>query len=119
MKKSIVVAALFAIGAFVWSSVTVLAADGATVFKEQKCYKCHGTEGQGNEDSGPKIKGGKFIMETPDTEIVNTIKNGRKGADKKYKDDNNQPKFKKNMPPFAEKLSDEEINAVIQFLKQS
>jgi mono/diheme cytochrome c family protein len=86
--------------------------DGAAVYKKQKCYKCHGTEAQGSEGQGPQLKGGKFINKNSAEDIKKVILNGREGADKKYKE------FKKKMPKFEGKLSDQELDALVQFLKQ-
>jgi mono/diheme cytochrome c family protein len=88
-----------------------LAQDGATLYKDQKCFKCHGLSGQGTEGKGPPLKDSKFVMEGTPDEIKATILNGRRGAEKKY------PEIKQRMPKFEGKLSDAELDTLVQFLK--
>ena len=94
-------AAAFALGA------PAFAADGAAIFKS-KCSACHGQDGAGSA-MAPAFKGNAFIQNSPDTDIAQVIKNGRNGAEKKYKE------FAIGMP--KQTLNDDEIKAVITQLK--
>lgn len=89
---------------------SALASDGAAIFKS-KCSPCHGAEGQGTA-MAPAFKGNAFITGSKDgAEIAATIKEGRAGAAKKYKN------FAIAMP--AQKaLTDDDIKAVIGVLKE-
>lgn len=88
---------------------SAMAADGAAIFKS-KCSPCHGAEGQGTA-MAPKFQGNAFITGGKDADIHATIKNGRAGAEKKYKN------FAIAMPAQGKTLSDEDITAVIGHLK--
>ncbi len=104
MRKLIVMAVLALSVAFVGSA---LAADGAALFKA-KCLACHGPDGKGTA-MAPAFQDNKFIKTSEDDVIAQTIKNGRAGDQKKYK------QFVLAMPPAP--LTDDEISAVITYLK--
>jgi mono/diheme cytochrome c family protein len=78
------------------------AADGAALFAANKCSFCHGPDGKGN----PKMKGvpdftdAAWQKKEGDGELAATIKNG-----------------KKPMPPFGKTLSDNEIKALVAFVR--
>jgi mono/diheme cytochrome c family protein len=88
-------------------SVPALAADGAAIFKT-KCSSCHGQDGAGSA-MAPAFKGNSFIQSSSETDIAQVIKNGRNGAEKKYK------QFAIGMP--KQTLNDDEIKAVVTQLK--
>lgn len=88
-------------------SAPAFAADGASVFKA-KCSACHGQDGAGSA-MAPAFKGNAFIQNSSDADIAQVIKNGRNGAEKKYK------QFAIGMP--KQTLSDDEMKAVVTQLK--
>ncbi len=88
---------------------SAMAANGADIFKH-KCLPCHGAEGAGTA-MAPAFQGNKFIKSSSKDVIMQTIKNGRAGAQKHYK------KFALSMPPWKAALSDDQISAVIDYLK--
>lgn len=88
-------------------SATAFAADGGAIFKS-KCAACHGPDGAGTA-MAPAFKGNQFIKDSPEGDIANVIKNGRNGAEKKYK------QFAIGMP--KQTLNDDEVKAVITQLK--
>lgn len=88
-------------------SAPAIAADGASIFKS-KCSACHGQDGAGSA-MAPALKGNAFIQNGSDSDIAQVIKNGRNGAEKKYKE------FAIGMP--KQTLNDDEIKAVITQLK--
>ncbi|MBI5826937.1 MAG: cytochrome c [Deltaproteobacteria bacterium] len=102
---------LLGVGVFALSVAvagSALAADGAAIFKS-KCAACHGAEGQGTA-MAPAFKGNEFIKKSSVADISLVVKNGRAGAEKKYK------QFAIAMP--AQKtMSDEDIHAVVEFEK--
>src|SRR5712692_1062252 len=76
--------------------------DGAALFK-QKCSMCHGPEGKGFQAlKTPDFTDPKWQEGITDKQIVETIKNGKKGTP---------------MPPFAEKLKDDEIQALVAYIR--
>lgn len=90
------------------ASVSVsFAADGSSIFKS-KCSTCHGAEGQGTA-MAPALKGNEFVKNGADEEIAKVIKEGRNGAEKKYKE------FAIGMP--KQTLNDDEVKAVISQIK--
>lgn len=73
--------------------------DGAALFK-QKCSMCHGADGKGYAAiKTPNFTDPKWQAGITDDQIVETIKNGKKGTP---------------MPPFKDKLKDEEIQALLK-----
>ncbi|MGA3325467.1 MAG: cytochrome c [Terriglobia bacterium] len=76
--------------------------DGGDLFK-QKCSMCHGVDGKGYSSlKTPDFTEPKVQASLTDKEIVETIKNGKKGT---------------AMPAFADKLSDEQINTLLTYLR--
>jgi len=76
--------------------------DGGDLFK-QKCSMCHGVDGKGFPNlKTPDFTDPKVQASLTDKEIVETIKNGKKGT---------------AMPAFADKLSDEQINSLVTYIR--
>jgi mono/diheme cytochrome c family protein len=82
------------------------AADGAALFK-QHCALCHGKDGKANTPVAKKF-GAKDLSasKTEDAEITRQIREGKRDE-----------KGKQLMPPFAEKLSAEDITALVGTVK--
>ena len=69
--------------------------DGAAIFG-QRCAGCHGGDGSGG--IGPRLAGGRVVADFPDPQDqIAVVTNGRGG-----------------MPAFGERLSPEEIAAVVE-----
>ena len=76
--------------------------DGGDLFK-QKCSMCHGVDGKGYSAlKTPDFTDPKVQASLTDKAIVETIKNGKKGT---------------AMPAFAEKLSDEQIQSLLIYIR--
>lgn len=88
-------------------SAPAFAADGAAIFKS-KCSACHGQEGAGTA-MAPAFKGNAFIKNSSEADIAQVLKNGRNGAEKKYK------QFAIGMP--KQTMNDDEMKAVIAQIK--
>ncbi len=88
-------------------SGVAFAADGGKIFKS-KCSACHGPTG-GGTPMAPALKGNDFVKNGSMDEIKSVILNGREGSAKKY------PKFPIGMP--KQSLSDDEVKAVIDYIK--
>ncbi len=78
---------------------------------EKHCVDCHGADGKGQTRLGRKsgakdLTDGKTIAKLSDADIFKTIKFGRK---------NN--KGEEKMDAFADGLSDQEINALVAFVR--
>ena len=74
---------------------------------EQRCAKCHGNDGKAQTRKGRELKAKdftrpKFQQHTADKEIVDTITNGIR---------------KRKMPAFKDKLSPEEIQALVGYVR--
>jgi mono/diheme cytochrome c family protein len=76
---------------------------GADTFKSQ-CALCHGADGLGDTQIGKMLKAASFkdpaIIKTPDATLVAIIKSG-----------------KDKMPSFAGKLTDDQIKAVLAYIR--
>jgi cytochrome c oxidase cbb3-type subunit 3 len=80
----------------------VPAPDGSTVFKNN-CVMCHGADGKGFPAlKTPNFTDPKWQASTKDKEIREVIKNGKKGT---------------QMHSFADKLDEQEISAVIAYIR--
>ena len=105
MKKMLLSTMLFA--AFIGTAGSVMAADGEALYKS-KCLMCHGADGKGTP-MGPAFAGSEFVKSSADAVIADVIVKGREGDAKAYKN------MALGMP--AQKLSDEELNALVAYLK--
>lgn len=104
----IIIASLFACIAMVAGQAAV-AADGKTVFGSN-CASCHGPGGQGVPGLAPALKGDKFV--TGDLQaVLDTVKNGRSGEQKHFKD------MAVAMPAWGKQLSDADIKAVVDYIR--
>ena len=78
------------------------ASDGGDLFK-QKCAMCHGVDGKGfSALKTPDFTDPKAQASLTDKEIVETIKNGKKGT---------------AMPAFADKLDNEQIKTLVSYIR--
>ena len=76
--------------------------DGGDLFK-QKCSMCHGADGKGYSAlKTPDFTDPKVQASLTDKEIVETIKNGKKGT---------------AMPPFGDKLTKDQIQLLLKYLR--
>lgn len=88
----------------------VAMADGADVFRTN-CVSCHGKSGQGTPGLAPALKGDKFVTGGSVDDVTNTVKNGRAGDQKHFKD------LPIAMPAWSGKLSDADIKAVVDYIR--
>lgn len=76
---------------------------GETIFKN-KCVLCHGADGTGNTPLGKQLQAAnlrsKEVQKRTNAELHKTVHDGSA-----------------NMPPFAEQLSDQEIDQVIKYVR--
>ncbi|HSN16594.1 MAG TPA: c-type cytochrome [Gammaproteobacteria bacterium] len=84
-------------------------ADGAGVFRAN-CASCHGVDGQGTPGLAPALKGDPFVTGKMG-DVLATVKNGRSGDQKRYK---NLPIA---MPAWDGKLSAADIKAVVSYIR--
>ena len=100
-SKCLLVAAGLLVSSLAFQAA-VPAADGAAIFKKN-CMMCHGADGKGFPAlKTPNFTDPKWQSATKDKEIREVIKNGKKGT---------------TMLAFGDKLSDEEISAVIAYIR--
>ena len=98
---------ILGVGAFLLIFCLVLQAgpapdSGGDLFK-QKCSMCHGVDGKGYAAlKTPDFTDPKVQASLTDKEITDTIKNGKKGTP---------------MPPFADKLSDDQISSLVKYIR--
>jgi cytochrome c6 len=78
-------------------------AGGEGVFKA-KCVLCHGADGSGNTNLGKQLQAAnlrsKEVQKKSDAELHKIVHDGNG-----------------NMPPFADQLTDDEINQVIKYIR--
>ena len=88
---------------------SAFADDGAGIFRKN-CVSCHGKDGQGTPGLAPALKGDKFV--TGDIQaVIDTVTNGRKDAQKRYKD------LPIAMPAWGTTLSAADIKAVVDYIR--
>jgi mono/diheme cytochrome c family protein len=82
-------------------STPVAGTFNAKEFFVANCALCHAADGTGGLGNTPNFQDASWQQEKGDTELAKTIKDG-KGL----------------MPPWKEKLNDEQIQAMIKFVRQ-
>lgn len=84
-------------------SADAQAGSGATIFKT-KCQLCHGPDGTGDTTLGKQLQAAnlhsKEVQKKTDAELHKVVHDGNG-----------------NMPPFADQLSDAEIDQIIKFVR--
>lgn len=98
---------------------------GAEIYKTA-CASCHGTNLEGQVNWRTPLPGGGFrapphdetghTWHHPDANLFYVTKLGREGFMATYM---NQPGFKSDMPGFGDTYSDEEIIAVLSYIKST
>jgi mono/diheme cytochrome c family protein len=81
-----------------------LVTQGKTVF-EDNCAQCHRTNGQGLPGTFPALNKNSFVTGDPKP-VMATVLNGRKGT-------------LGQMPTWKDKLNDQQIAAVITYIRQA
>lgn len=74
--------------------------DAAALFTSNKCVTCHGADGKGKVKGTPNFSDAAWQKKEKDGELIEAIKKG-----------------KKPMPPYAGKLSDDEIKALVAYVR--
>lgn len=97
--------------AFLVATAWVAQAADAKENWEKHCAKCHGADGKGATKMGQKLKirdytDAKVQAELKDDKMTTAIKDGVKQDGKK------------TMNGFAEKLSDDEVKALVKFVRE-
>lgn len=80
--------------------------DFAPIYKK-RCLKCHGSNGKGKIEGVPDFTSQKF-KNRDDSELFQSISDGIPGETEEDED----------MPSFKKKLTEEEINAAIKYIKK-
>lgn len=93
------------IATFVCSFVVpAFAADTGAVTFKTRCAMCHGEDGKANTPAGKALKAlplrDPMVVNASDEELINIVKNG-----------------KNKMPVFKDKLTDDQIKAVVAHLR--
>jgi mono/diheme cytochrome c family protein len=94
------------------AQATFDAAEGSKLFTDS-CAGCHGAEGKGVPGAFPPLAGDQVVNATDPAEHITTMLRGLIG-----KAINGQ-KYKVEMPPFADKLSDQQIADIIDHERSS
>ncbi len=98
MKKIVLMLAV--LGLIAGMAMPALAADGAAIYKA-KCAMCHGPDGsKANAAMGIKPLSGPEVQAQSDAQLTEVTSKG-----------------KGKMPAYAGKLSDEEIKAVVAYIR--
>jgi len=89
-----------------------LLALGADVY-QQHCASCHGKQGEGRAGAWPALAGNRAVTMATWTNLVRTVLAGgfpptTEGNPRPY-----------GMPPYAQTLNDEQIAAVVSYIRQS
>jgi mono/diheme cytochrome c family protein len=112
MSSFITGAVVVATGTWLISSAASVAyAQDAKQLYEKSCNNCHGPSGKGDGPASKMLKPppadlGTVLKGKADTDIAKIIKEGGKGVGKSPL-----------MPAFGAKLSDDQINSLVQLVK--
>ena len=102
-KVAVLVGFVFAFG------IAHASTGGTTLFVDKGCVTCHGDKGQGNAGLAPALKGNDWVVSAAEADIVQTIRKGRKGQNRRH------PNIPGGMPPVS--MPEEEAQVLAKFLK--
>ena len=105
MKIILAVAVIFAFGAL----LPVRAADTKENW-EKNCAKCHGPDGKGDTKMGQKLQ----VRDLTDSKVQSSFTDEK--ATKSIKE-GVKAEGKSTMPGYAEKLNDDEIKALVAYVR--
>lgn len=74
--------------------------DAAALFSSNKCATCHGADGKGKIKGARDFTDASWQKQESDADLAAAIKNG-----------------KKPMPPYADKLKEDEIRALVAYVR--
>jgi cytochrome c6 len=101
--KLVMLVMIIAVALFILLPNLSWADDGATIYKA-KCAMCHGADGLGTTPAGKAMKAASFkdpaIVSATDATLIAIVKSG-----------------KNKMPPYASKLTDDQIKAVVTYIR--
>ena len=105
MRLLLILASLALLGGSAWAQVSSdLFRQGQAVF-EDNCAQCHRTNGEGLPATFPALKKNSFVLGDPQP-VIATVLNGRKGT-------------LGQMPTWKDKLNDQQIAAVVTYIRQA
>jgi len=107
MRKGTMGLAIAAGAVLLMSSAVAYAADGKAMY-DKSCKSCHGETGKGDGPAGKAMKPGDFAVTAKgksDADIIAAMKGGKTSGGKTHQN-------------FGGKLSDEEVKAVAQHVKE-
>jgi mono/diheme cytochrome c family protein len=105
MKLLVILLILALLGGGAWAQVSGdLVKPGQEVF-EANCAQCHRSNGEGIPATFPALNKNSFVVGDP-TPVIATVLNGRKGSLGK-------------MPTWKDKLDDQQIAAVVTYIRQA
>ena len=105
MRLLLILASLMVLGGSVWAQGSgELFQQGQKVY-EDNCADCHRLNGKGLPGTFPAHDGNPFVVGDPGP-VITTVLNGRKGN-------------LGRMPTWKDKLDDQQIAAVISFIRQA
>ncbi|MDB5988152.1 MAG: putative periplasmic cytochrome c containing protein [Nevskia sp.] len=90
----------------------VAAAQGAEVY-QQHCASCHGDKGEGRDNAYPPLAGNSAILAADPSNAIRTVLLGG------FQPPTEQLARPYSMPPFAGRLSDQDIAAVVGYIRSS
>ena len=103
MRKMFTILAMMTVAALLLQG-TAFAADAGAIYTE-RCQKCHGADGKGDTPAGKKFEARDFhspeVQKETDTELIKITSEGQK-----------------KMPAFKDKLSEDEIKAMVAYVRQ-
>ena len=105
MRVLLILASLLVLGGNVWAQDSVNPfKQGQQVF-EDNCAQCHRANGEGLPATFPALNKNPFVLGDPNP-VIATVLNGLKGS-------------LGQMPAWKDKLDDQQIAAVVTYLRQA
>ena len=103
-----IVAALLLIPLAISNNIAAASQRSAKLLYRQQCSKCHGMDGRAQTSKGKfsharDLTDAKWQEDVTDERIFNSIMNGRN--------------VRGNMPGFAERFSEREVNELVKFVR--
>jgi mono/diheme cytochrome c family protein len=100
-------------GEYTGSPPTAASAKGGETLFDEHCEECHGSSGRGSFFGGPPLVGSAIAQSIDPSSLINVVLHGPQGPE------NLEPGSWDDMPAYADKLTDDEISSLANYIRSA